>query len=350
MYNKKDDHLKLALKFHRDKHASDFDEISFINQVFSDVDCDSVNTKTSFAGFKTPHPFYINGMTGGSELTKGYNEKLAILARETDTPMASGSIAWGLQKPELLESFKIIRESNPNGIVLTNIGADKTLDDAKRAVDIMKADGIQVHLNICQELVMPEGDRYFGHWLDHIRDMVDHLGVPVIVKEVGFGMSKKAIDLIYQTGAKTVDVAGKGGTDFAKIENYRRVKDKYDFLEGYGNTTAQSLLEAKDYMDKLEILASGGIRNSMDIVKVLAMGAKSAGMAARFLNLVDSQSLDNAIIEVNNWKYQIQAIMTLLGAHDISQLRDTDLLISGSLREYAETRGIDYKYFANRKK
>lgn len=350
MFNKKDDHLNLALKFHKDLDKTDFDNIDFIHHVFTSVPVEKADISTSFAGFNFESPFYINGMTGGTGKAREYNKQIAILARETNTFMATGSLSVGLSTPERIDTFSIVRDLNPNGIIFANLGADKTLEDAKRATDILKADGIQIHVNATQELAMPEGDRDFSSWINNIQNIVDHVGVPVVVKEVGNGMSSKAIETLESIGVKTIDIAGKNGTDFGRIENFRRQKDKYDFLEDFGNSTAFSLLEAKDYIDKVEILASGGIRNSLDIVKALALGAKSVGMATRFLDLIDKGRINKAIEEVENWKYQIKTLLSLLDSSSIEELRNTDIIIWGKLAEFAKVRNIDIREYSNRKK
>lgn len=347
--NRKDEHLNLALDFQRIKRESDFDNIDFIHDVFPEVNMKDVDISTKIAGFKLSHPFHMNGMTGGSELTKKYNEKFAILARETNTFMAVGSLSVALKDPSTHDTFKIARKKNPNGIIFANLGADKTLEDAKKACQIIDADGIQIHVNAAQEIIMPEGERNFSDWLNNISEIIDGLGLPVIIKEVGFGMSRKAIKNLTEIGAKTIDISGKGGTSFAMIENSRREeKYKLDFLNNYGNSTVVSLLESQAYIDDYEILASSGIRNSMDIVKSLALGAKSVAMAGRFLRIINDMSIEDAIEEVNNWKEQIKSIMTLLGAKSIQQLKSTDLIIRRDVKDWCEIRGIDFKSFGNR--
>lgn len=346
--NRKDDHLNMALKFHNQNQKSDFDDLEFIHQVFPNINFNDVDISTKIAGFDLTHPFYINAMTGGSNFTKKYNEKLAILARETGTMMAVGSLSIALKDKETEESFRIVRKLNPNGIIFANLGADKTLDEVKRACEIIKADGIQIHVNAAQEIVMPEGDRDFSNWLENISEIVNNVDIPVIIKEVGNGMSREAISKLLEIGVKTVDISGKGGTNFNKIENERRTHDKYDFLLDFGNSTVISLLEAQEYLDRLEIISSGGIRNSMDIIKSLSLGASSVAMAGRMLKLLDEYPLKKAIEIVNNWKYQIKAIMTLLGAKNIAELRKKDLIIKNEVKNWCEIRGIDYKRFGNR--
>lgn len=346
--NKKDDHLNLALEFFKEEKISDFDNVDFIHKVLPETNVNDVDISTSFASYIFNQPFHINGMTGGTDKTKEFNRKIAILARETGIFMAAGSLSVALKDESVIDSFKVIREENKNGIVFANLGADKSLEEAKRACDILDADGIQIHINVCQEIVMPEGERHFSGWLDNISEIVAKLGLPVLVKEVGFGMDRSAVDKLQKLGVKTIDISGKGGTNFARIENFRRNKFKYNFLENFGNSTVVSLLEAKQSKNLAEILASGGVRNSMDIVKSLSLGAKSVGMAAGILNLVNEESMEDAIDIVNHWKYEIKAIMALLGAKNINDLKKTDLIFRNDVKDWCEVRDIDYKSFANR--
>ncbi|WP_103981162.1 type 2 isopentenyl-diphosphate Delta-isomerase [Helcococcus massiliensis] len=346
--NRKDEHLKLALEYHKENTYSDFDKLSFVHQVFSEINVDDVDLSTEIAGIKLDHPFYINGMTGGSELTKKYNQKLAILARETNTFMGVGSLSAALKDESLEDSFTITRKENPQGKIFANLGADKNLEDTKKAIQIIEADGIQIHVNVAQEIVMPEGERDFRGWINNIKEIIEGVGKPVIVKEVGFGMSKKAIKQLIDIGAKTIDISGTGGTNFAQIENSRRSKDKYDFLLNYGNSTVASLLEAQDYLSDVQIVASAGIRNSMDIIKSLSLGASAVAMAGRFINLVDKHDIEEAIQIVEEWKYQLKSIMALLGAKNIEELRKTDIIVGSDLKDWCEARNIDYKKLANR--
>ncbi len=346
--NKKNDHVKLALKFYEEENKSDFDNIKFIHQVFPEISIENVNINTSIAGFNMEQPFYINAITGGSNETKVINEKIAYIAKETNLLMASGSLSIALKDSLVEDSFRIIREVNPNGIIFANLGAEKTLEDAKRAVDILEADGLQIHINAAQELIMPEGDRDFSNWLKNIETIVENIGIPVIVKEVGFGMSKKAIKQLVDIGVKTIDISGTGGTNFARIENYRRAEDKFNFLEDFGNSTVVSLLEAQEFIDSYEILASGGIRNSMDMVKALALGSKAVGLAAPILYMVENLGVEKAIEEIQNWKTQIKSIMTLLGKKSIEELKYTDIIIMKDVKEWCIARNIPFKDFSNR--
>lgn len=347
--DRKDNHVNRALEYHRENQTSDFDDLDFVHQVLPEVNMNDIDTSTSFAGFNFNSPFHINGMTGGSDFTKQFNKKLAIIARECNIFMAVGSLSVALRDESTHDSYKVVRKENPNGIIFANLGADKNLEDAKKACEIIGADGIQIHINACQEIVMPEGERSFENWLDNISDIIDNLGLPVLIKEVGNGMSRDAIGKLIEVGAKTIDISGKGGTNFARIENSRRRRSEYDFLENFGNSTVNSILEAQEFVDNYEIIASGGVRNSMDIVKSLALGAKSVAMAGRFISLVNDTPLEEAIEIVNNWKQEVRAIMTLLGTKNINELTNTDIIIKNQVKNWCEIRNIDYKYFGNRR-
>lgn len=346
--NKKDDHVYLAEKFHLQRGTSDFDCIRFVYNSFPEMGINEANIKTCFAGLNMENPFFINAMTGGSEKTKEVNKKLALVARETNLAMASGSLSVAIKDPTVLDSFQIIRETNPNGLIFANLGAEHSVEGAKRAIDILEAQALQIHVNVLQELIMPEGDRDFSNWLKSIEKIVKAISIPVIVKEVGFGMSKKTISQLKHIGVGTIDISGAGGTNFAKIENYRREKNKYDYLEDFGQSTVVSLLEAETFIDNTNIIASGGIRNPLDIVKSLSLGAKAVGVSGTILKMVLDLGVENTILELNNWKEDIRLIMTLLGKKKIEDLVHTDLVLVHDVREWCMSRGIEYEKFANR--
>lgn len=350
MTNRKDDHVKLAEKFYRVSEVSDFDSIRFVHHSFPEISLKEVDISTSFAKFTMEQPFFINAMTGGSEMTKSINEKLSTVAKETKLAMASGSLSAAIKDTSLIDSFKIIRKVNSEGLIFANLGAEHNVENAKKAIDILEADAIQIHCNAVQEIVMPEGDRDFSNWLRNIEEIVKGVQVPVIIKEVGFGMSKKTIKQLKDIGVKTIDISGRGGTNFAKIENYRRGTNKYNYLENYGQSTVISLLEAQEYVRNMDIVASGGIRNPLDIVKALSLGAKAIGISGLFLNMVINEGVEKTIEEINNWKTQIALIMTLLGKRKVLNLVNTDLIILSDVKEWCIARGIKYEYYANRDK
>ncbi len=340
LIDKKDDHVILAEKFYGESKTSDFDNIRFVHHSFPEMSLEEADISTSFSAFTVEQPFFINAMTGGSERTKSINEKLATVARETKLPIASGSLSVAIKETSLIDSFKIIREINRKGLVFANLGAEHTAENAKKAVDILEADAMQIHCNAVQEIIMPEGGRDFSNWLKNIEKIVKSLDIPVIVKEVGFGMSRETIKQLKDIGVKTIDVSGSGGTNFAKIENYRRDTSKYNYLEDFGQSTVVSLLEAQEFINDTEIIASGGIRNPLDVVKALSLGAKAVGISGLFLNMVLNDGVEKTIEEINNWKTKIASIMTLLGKRKVADLTQADLLIFNEVKEWCIARGI----------
>ena len=346
--NKKDDHVYLAEKFHIEPRTSDFDNLRFVYHSFPEMSLDEANIKTSFAKFTMDNPFFINAMTGGSDKTKEVNEKLATVARQANLAIASGSLSVAIKDSSVVDSFEVIRKVNPDGLIFANLGAEHTVETAKRAIEILDANALQIHCNVLQELIMPEGDRDFSNWLKSIEQIVKHIDVPVIVKEVGFGMSRETIKQLKDIGVKTIDISGAGGTNFAKMENYRRDANKYDYLEDFGQSTVVSLLEAQPFIKNTDIIASGGIRNPLDIVKALSLGAKAVGISGLILQMVVNLGVEETIQEINIWKKDIALIMTLLGKRTIGELTNTDLLIVHDVKEWCLARGIPYEDFANR--
>lgn len=348
MHNRKDDHVELAKKMFQDDKPSDFDQIRFVYNSLSEISLDEIDLSSKINGLTLDFPFFINAMTGGSSNTKLINEKLARVAKGANIAIASGSLSAAIKDETLIESFSIIREVNNDGLVFANIGAEKSLNDAKLAIQILSADILQIHLNVIQELAMPEGDRNFKGWSDNIKHIVENVDVPVIVKEVGFGMSKKTIKSLYDLGVKNVDVSGFGGTNFASIENFRRRNSEFKSLETFGQSTVISLLEAQDYIEKIDIIASGGVRNPLDIIKALALGAKAVGLSGVILNMVETEGVEKTITTLNHWKKEMAVIMTVLGKKSIKELSHTDIIITRDVKDWCLARNIDYQFYANR--
>lgn len=334
--NRKDDHLKYALK--QKTYDNDFDKIRFVHNALPSISFYEVFLKTSFCGFNLRFPIYINAMTGGSDQAYIINDKLSKLANYFNIPMASGSVSTAIKDSSLIDTFKVIRQNHPNGIVIANIGADKTYEDALKAIAILNADMLQIHLNVVQEMVMPEGDRDFRNLENNIKEIIEKVNVPVIIKEVGFGMSFNTIQKLKELNVKTVDVSGRGGTNFAEIENARR-EEEFSSLNSFGLSTVESLLEAS-LINDMEILASGGIRNPMDVVKALALGAKAVGMSKYFLDLVTNNTQAEAIYKFEKFLLEVKTIMTILGIKKVEDLKGAELIFDESILSFMKQRNI----------
>ena len=176
-----------------------------------------------------------------------------------------------------------------------------------------------MHTNPLQEIVMPEGDHNFESWLTTLQEVSKKSPIPVILKETGFGMNEETIKLALDLKLAAVDVSGMGGTNFARIENGRR-DNKSVYLENIGYTTAESLENSYPYRDKIDIIASGGIRNPLDVVKCLALGAKAVGVSKIFLDILVNDGKDALIAEIEKWKKEIRFLMILMDAKTIQEL------------------------------
>lgn len=332
MINRKDEHIKYALKYQSPYNS--FDDMELIHHSLPDYDLSEIDLHTHFAGRDFEFPFYINAMTGGSEKGRAVNQKLAQIAQATGLVMVTGSYSAALKNPH--DDSYPSKEEFPELLLATNIGIDKPYELGLQTIHEMQPIFLQIHVNLMQELLMPEGEREFRQWKENLADYATKMPVPVILKEVGFGMDLKTIEMAHKLGIKTVDISGRGGTSFAYIENQRGHNRSY--LDGWGQSTVQTLLNAQSMIDKIEILASGGVRHPLDIVKCLVLGAKAVGLSRAVLELVEKYSIEEVITIINGWKDDLRLIMCALNCKTIAELRQVDYLLYGKLNEANQKR------------
>ncbi len=320
--NRKDDHIAYA---HAQTVANnDFDLIRFKPHGLPETNKALVNYATEFLGNKVATPIYINAMTGGSKQAQTINGKLSALASHFGLPMALGSYSSAYQDASLINTYDVIN-AHDGFLKLANVGADKPLVVAKTAVQKLNADGLQIHINSVQELIMPEGERVFKGWSDNIKAVHDALNVPVMVKEVGFGMSTQTFKTLKNLGIVYIDVSGRGGTNFASIENKRRIST-YQAFEQWGLSTVESLLQAEE-IEGIHLYASGGIRHAGDVVKALALGAEAVGLSKFFLTLAMEDDLPTMIEKTAHLLDEIKTIMCALGVDNVKALNKHHLII-----------------------
>ncbi|SEK31824.1 isopentenyl-diphosphate delta-isomerase [Streptococcus equinus] len=327
MMNRKDEHIKYALKYQSPYNS--FDEMELIHHSLPDYDLSEIDLHTHFAGRDFDYPFYINAMTGGSEKAKAVNRKLAQVAQATGLVMVTGSYSAALKNPQ--DDSYPSKKDYPDLLLATNLGIDKPYELGLQTVDEMQPIFLQVHVNLMQELLMPEGEREFRSWKKNLENYATKMPVPVVLKEVGFGMDLKTIQIAHAFGIKTFDISGRGGTSFAFIENQRGGDRSY--LNEWGQTTVQSLLNLQDVVDTVEILASGGVRHPLDMVKCFVLGAKGVGLSRTVLELVEKYPVEQVVNIVNGWKDDLRLIMCALNCKTIADLRNVDYLLYGKLSE-----------------
>lgn len=333
---RKTEHIE---NFLRSTYVGDplFSDIFLYNDSLPEINYDEIDTSLNFLNKKVKFPLMINAMTGGSDLSEEINRSLANVAAEYDLPMAVGSQTIALEDKDSRKSFEIVREIIKDGIVISNLSGFASTEDAKLAVDLLRADAIQIHLNPAQELVQVEGERNFCGILNNIEKIVKTSEVPVIVKEVGFGMSQKTVKKLHDVGVKYVDISGYGGSNFFEIENLREPNADISDLFSWGIPTALSLIETKklDY-DDMYLIASGGIKTSVDIVKSLCIGADMTAISGEILSYIVRGGYEYTLRYIDGLMEKTKMLMMLNGAKNISELQKVGYKVTGKLRELLE--------------
>lgn len=287
------------------------------------------------------HPLVINAMTGGAIALAAVNGRLAEVAARTSSLMAVGSQRAAIEDPAVLDSFRVVRRLNPKGIIWANIGAYAGEDEARRVVEMIEANALQIHLNAAQEIGMPEGDDDFSGWLRQIERIVRVLPVPVVVKETGCGMAGEQIRQLVSVGIAAVDVGGMGGTNFIAIEAARSEKRLPAEMLDWGIPTAVSAFEAMEVLPpEVDLMVSGGIRTALDIVKAMAIGAKAVGLAGPLVRLTEKAGVESAISWIEETLLLLRKYLLLLGKPHFAAARQHPLIIGGETRQWLELRGI----------
>ncbi|WP_209122575.1 type 2 isopentenyl-diphosphate Delta-isomerase [Alkalihalobacillus sp. BA299] len=344
---RKNEHLVHAIETGQER-THGFSDIQLVHQSLPNSSTQSVDISTNVGELTMSSPIFINAMTGGGgDRTKKINKRLAEIAKVANIGMALGSQMAAIKNDEEKDTYSIVRKVNPKGIVIGNLGSEATVEQAKVAVDMLEADALQIHLNVVQELVMPEGDRSFIGALDRIEKIVHALPIPIIVKEVGYGMSKETAKKLADVGVSVVDVGGFGGTNFSKIENKRREK-ALRFFNDWGITTTASIVEVVKSQPGLNVISSGGIQNSLDIVKSIALGASATGLAGFLLKILIDQGEESVVQELEDMHQEIRMLMTALGVNTIADLQKVPLVISGPTDHWLKQRGFATEEYSRR--
>lgn len=314
---RKEEHLALAQMFFNEKKQNSFDQMHLLRPALPETKVDLKSIETSMFGKKVSAPFFINAMTGGSKKSYKVNKALGEIAHQANIAMALGSASILIkEKKEQFESFYVAREANPDGVLIANVNPTTPAQDAQRIITDLQADALQIHINSVQEIAMPEGERDFN-WLDNMKDIRNIVDVPIIVKEVGFGMDEKTIRTLQKNDFDLLDVAGSGGTNFAEIENGRN-KRNVSYLEDLGLPTVVTALMAKKTGAKF--IVSGGVRNPLDILKGLVLGGKYVGIANVFLQEYMQNGQADLLNLIQNWKEELAGLLAIYGQDNLDYL------------------------------
>lgn len=341
---RKDDHIRINLEedVTFPSLTTGLEEWRLVHQALPEVNLGEVKTQTSIFGRHVRAPILISSMTGGSEQAQMINRVLAAAAQERGFAMGVGSQRTGIEHGDTAQTFRV-RDLAPDILLLANLGGIQlnygySADECQRAVEMIEADALILHLNPLQEVVQAEGDVNWHGLLKRIAEVTNRIGVPVVVKEVGWGISREAARQLIDAGVSAIDVAGAGGTSWSQVEMHRAPTERLRRLAGafadWGIPTAQSLIWVREVRDALErndiqIFASGGIRSGIDVAKCLALGADLVGLASPFLKKA-VQGVDVVTDEMEMLEAELRIAMFASGSQDIEALRRPGALIHAS--------------------
>lgn len=333
--DRKRDHVELTLtEGTQYDRSSGFDRFQFIHNALPEVNVSDVSTEAALLGRTFSMPLFISSMTGGYADAGPVNSVIAAFCEKENLPFGVGSQRAMLEDDSLAETFSIVREHAPNAFICSNIGGAQLIgglgvNERKQLVDSIEADAIIVHLNPLQELMQPEGDRNFKGILKGIEQLVSETELPVIVKETGAGISEHTARRLLNAGVQVIDVAGSGGTSWAKVENFRdsnRVANHAFDEWGISTVDCIHALSNLEWERSFELVASGGIRSAFDIGKALCLGAHFTASAQPVIKVIKQKGYDGLEELIGQWKQDLITILTLLGCESPAKLSASHLM------------------------
>ncbi len=361
--SRKMEHIRMVAEAGVESRESTLlENVRIVHNPLPEIDLDDVDLSTGFCGTgkMLKAPLMITGMTGGHPDVAWINRELASLAEEMGIAFGVGSQRAAIEDPSLESTFSIAREAAPNTIVVANLGAPQLsrgygVREARKAVEMINADALAIHLNPGQEAYQDEGDPYYSRVVERIIEIADSLDVPVIVKETGTGIPGEVVRLLYRSGVRCFDVSGLGGTNWIKVEVLRSKKRHGAPLrpagplsDYWGNPTAVSIVEARLAAPGSYIIASGGVRNGLDAGKGIALGADMAGVALPVLRALLNGGRDAAKRLLESIIYQLSTILFMTGSRRVEDLWLAPVVVYGRLRWELEARGIDVDGYISR--
>ena len=330
---RKSDHIRINLE--EDVQSSittGLEKYHFVNQALPELNLDDINLSQTLFGKVLKAPILISSMTGGTAEAAAINHVLAECAQESGIAMGLGSQRAALEHPEMAYTYQV-RQTAPDILLFANLGAIQlnysyTIEHCKRAIDMVGADALILHLNALQEALQPEGDTRFEGLINKIETVCRQLPVPIIAKEVGWGISEKAARQLANAGVAAIDVAGAGGTSWSQVEMYRN-SDQHQariaaVFRDWGIPTSESIQAVHTAVPELVVIASGGLRDGVDIAKSIALGARLGGMAGLFLKAA-AVSPHETLKVISEIRQELAICMFVVGAADLDQLQQVIL-------------------------
>ena len=339
---RKSDHIRINLE--KDvsfpRLTTGLERYHFLHQALPELDLDEVDMSMEVFGKRLQAPILISSMTGGTKEAQRINLNLAEAAEAHGVAMGLGSQRAAIEEPEQIATFQVRRVA-PSILLFANLGAVQlnrgyTADHCLAAVEMIEADALFLHLNPLQEAVQERGDRHWRGLAARIEEVCRRLPVPVVVKEVGWGVSPQTARLLADAGVAAIDVAGAGGTSWTEVEYHRasteRMKRLARAFADWGIPTAVSLRLVREALPDMPLFASGGLRSGIDIAKCIALGADLGGMAGPFLRAAD-RGVGAVMEEIAAVKDEIRVAMFAAGAANIQALREPGRLVEADAWE-----------------
>jgi isopentenyl-diphosphate delta-isomerase len=333
--SRKREHLEISLSgdVTFKTKTTGFENYDFLHDPITEVDINKINFRTKFFGKKIDYPFLISCMTGGTSEAENVNAQLATVAENLTIPIGVGSQRQALENDDFVESFKTVRKNAPNVPVLGNIGASQvvqfnSMNPIRKLIEMIDADALVIHVNPLQELLQGEGETEFKGLLKSLRFIVKNLDVPVIVKEVGAGISYEAASKLLETDVKGIDVAGAGGTSWAGIEILRNNNNDNYYFWDWGLPTSFCIKDVYKLKKKhkFTLIGSGGINSAADAAKAFALGADIVASARMILLELQKNEIDGVQNLIISWFDTIRKIMYLTGSKSVRALRKNKII------------------------
>jgi len=358
---RKADHIEICLEedVQARRATTGFEDVSLVHKALPEISREKIDLSTTVFGYKFSAPLFVGAMTGGTAKATKLNAAIAEAVEELNLGMGVGSQRVAIDNPKLERSFTVVREKAPTAFIVANIGGPQLVGkygvkEAKKAVEMVQANALAIHLNALQEAVQPEGDTNYSNLLQKICKVAQELDVPVIVKETGAGIAAEDAAMLEAAGVAGIDVAGVGGTSWAAVEYYRAKARQDVFSQRLGGTfwdwglpTAVSLVETVKSVN-LPVIASGGIRNGIDVTKALALGASLASATYPFLGPA-TKSSEDVKKALRYLVGEVRNAMFLVGANSIQKLQKVPVVLTGKTSEWLKLRGFQPEVYARRK-
>ena len=357
---RKADHIRISLEkdVQARKTTTCFEDIHLIHKALPEINKQEINLSTEVFNHKFSAPLIVGAITGGTPEATRINAAIAEAVEELGLGMGVGSQRAAIEDKKLEKTFTVARKKAPNAFLIANIGGVQlvngySIKEVEKAVAMIEADAIAIHLNPLQEAIQPEGQTNFRGILEKISEIAEKIDKPLIVKETGAGIAAEEAKKLETVGVNGIDVSGAGGTSFAAVEYYRVKGPKNSFQRRLGDVfwdwgipTAISVVEVSQSV-KIPVIASGGVRDGVDMAKALALGANLTSLSQPILQAAvkgarETKNVLSLLIE------ELRNAMFLVGANSVQELHKVPLVITGKTAEWLRVRGFKPEKYARR--